>query len=190
VRVLIGFLLSPYLGSGEALCTIQEVETRMAKRKQRIPTTMPMRILDDKGIAYTPRPQARKRFTAEGVASDLGVPAAWVVKAMIAQLSDGGFVLIVIPGDRQLSLKRAGTVVGDKSVELANERDVQRVTGYQIGAVSVFGFRRDDVPSYIDAGVLEAERVVISSGRPDLGLEMDPHDLQRALDAQMVDVAY
>jgi Cys-tRNA(Pro)/Cys-tRNA(Cys) deacylase len=149
-----------------------------------------MRILDDMGVAYTPRPQARKRFTAEGVASDLGIPVAWVVKAMIAQLSDGSFVLLIIPGDQQLSLKRAGTVLGDKSVELASERDVQRVTGYQVGAVSVLGFRRDDVPGYIDTGVLELERVVISSGRPDLGLEMDPHDLQRALDAQLVEVAY
>jgi Cys-tRNA(Pro)/Cys-tRNA(Cys) deacylase len=151
--------------------------------------TMPMRILEEKGVAYEPRQQARKQFTAEGVAEDLGVPVAWVVKAMILERSDRGFALAVIPGDQQLSLKKAGMVLDDKNVKLAQARDVQRVTGYQVGAVSVLGYRRDDVPSYLDRGVLELERAIISSGRPDMGLELDPHDLQRAMDAQVEDLS-
>jgi Cys-tRNA(Pro)/Cys-tRNA(Cys) deacylase len=162
----------------------------MAKKKKGTATTLPMRILDEKGIAYEPRQQARKQFTAEGVAEDLGVPVAWVAKAMIIQKSDHGFVLVVIPGDRQLSLKKVGAVLGDKNVTLAQQRDVQRVTGYQVGAVSVLGFRRDDVPSYLDRQILHLERVIISSGRPDMGLELDPQDLLRALNAQVDDFAY
>jgi hypothetical protein len=38
--------------------------------------------------------------------------------------------------------------------------------------------------------VLELERALISSGRPDMGLELDPLDLLRALDAQVGDFAY
>lgn len=162
----------------------------MAKKKKRTAKTLPMRILEEKGIAHEPRQQARKQFTAEGVAEDLGVPVAWVVKAMIVQRSDRSYVLVVIPGDKQLSLKAVGGVLGDKNVQMANQRDVQRVTGYQVGAVSVLGFRRDDVPSYLDQHVLELERVIISSGRPDLGLEMDPRDLLQALDAQVGDFSY
>ena len=160
----------------------------MAKKKKGTTTTLPMRALDERGVAYEPREQARKQFTAEGVAEDLGVPVAWVVKAMILERSDRGFALAVIPGDRQLSLKKAGAVLDDKNVKLAQARDVQRVTGYQVGAVSVLGYRRDDVPSYLDRGVLELERAIISSGRPDLGLELDPQDLQRALDARVEDL--
>jgi Cys-tRNA(Pro)/Cys-tRNA(Cys) deacylase len=162
----------------------------MAKKaKGTTAKTMPMRILDDKGIAYEPRPQSHKQLTAEGVAQDLGVPVAWVVKAMILQRSDRSFALAVIPGDRQLSLKKAGSVLNDKNVQLAQHRDVQRVTGYQVGAVSVLGYRRDDIPSYLDHAVLDLERVVISSGRPDMGLELDPHDLQHAMGAQLGDLA-
>lgn len=160
----------------------------MAKKK-RTTKTLPMRILEEKGIAYEPRQQARKQFTAEGVAEDLGVPVAWVVKAMIVQRSDRGFVLIVIPGDKQLSLKRVSGVLGDKNLQMANQRDVQRVTGFQVGAVSVLGYRRGDIPSYVDETVLALERVVISSGRPDMGLEMDPQDMVRALAAQVGDFA-
>jgi Cys-tRNA(Pro)/Cys-tRNA(Cys) deacylase len=161
----------------------------MAKKK-RTAKTLPMRILEEKGIAYEARQQARKQFSAEGVANDLGVPVAWVVKAMIVQCTDGSFVLVAIPGDLQLSLKKVGTVLGDKNVALANQRDVQRVTGQQVGAVSVLGYRRDDIPSYLDQHVLELERAIISSGRPDMGLELDPHDLLTALGAQADDFAY
>jgi Cys-tRNA(Pro)/Cys-tRNA(Cys) deacylase len=161
----------------------------MAKKRSG-PTTMPMRILDEKGIPYAPRQQARKQFTAEGVAEDLGVPLAWVVKAMIVQRSDRSFALIVIPGERQLSLKKVGTALGDKNVVLARERDVQRVTGYQVGAVSVLGYRRDDVDCYVDRAVLDLERAIISSGRPDMGLELDPQDLSGALSAQVDDFSY
>jgi len=159
----------------------------MAKKKKGTAKTLPMRILEKKGIAYGPQPQARKQFTAEGVAQDLGLPVAWVVKAMIIQRSEGGFALVAIPGDRQLSLKKVGKVLGDKNVQMANQRDVQRVTGYQVGAVSVLGFRRDDIPSYLDQHVLDLERAIISSGRPDMGLEMDSHDLLTALSAQVGD---
>jgi Cys-tRNA(Pro)/Cys-tRNA(Cys) deacylase len=114
------------------------------------------------------------------------MPLARVVKAMIIQRSDGQFALIVIPGDQQLSLKKAGVVLGDKQLGLAQGRDVQRVTGYQVGAVSVLGFRRNDVPCYLDRRVLELEQAIISAGRPDVGLALTPTDLARALEGAEV----
>jgi len=162
----------------------------MAKKKKGgTATTMAMRALDEKGVAYEPRQQAHKQLTAEGVAEDLGVPVAWVVKAMIVQRSDRSFALFVIPGDRHLSLKKANAALGDKNAVLAQGRDVERVTGYQVGAVSVLGYRRDDVPGYVDQSVLDLERAVISSGRPDMGLALDPRDLVRAIGATVGDYA-
>jgi Cys-tRNA(Pro)/Cys-tRNA(Cys) deacylase len=160
----------------------------MAKNKKGVAKTLPMRVLEEKGIAYEPLQQSRKQHTAEGVAVDLGVPVAQVVKAMIVQRSDHQFALMIVPGDQQLSLKKASAALQDKQVALAQERDVQRVTGYQVGAVSVLGFRRDDVPSYLDKRVLELGRAIISAGRPDLGLALSPADLVQALgDAKLGD---
>lgn len=162
----------------------------MAAKKKGIKKTIPMRILEEKGISFEPQPQSSKQYTCEGVAEDLKVPVAWVVKAMIVQRSDRSFVLAVLPGDRQLSLKKMAAVLDDKGVTIAQARDVQRVTGYQVGAVSVLGFRRDDIPSYLDSQVLALERAIISSGRPDMGLALNPQDLLRAMDADVQDVSY
>ena len=159
----------------------------MSKKNKGSTKTMPMRVLDEKGIPYEVHQQSSKQFTAEGVAEDLGVPVAQVVKAMLVQRSvhpGGGsspFVLFVIPGDRRLSLKKVGAALEDKKVELASQRDVERVTGFQVGAVSVLGFRREDVTGYVDQHVLELEQVIISAGRPDTGLALVPADMVRAI---------
>ena len=71
---------------------------------------------------------------------------------------------MVVPGDRKLSLKKVAAALGDKGVRLAAERDVIRVTGYQIGSVSVAGFRRDDIAGYVDRRVLDLPQVIISAG--------------------------
>lgn len=159
----------------------------MSKKAKGGAKTMPMRALDEKGIHYEVRQQSSKQYTAEGVAEDLGVPVAQVVKAMLVQRSANSgngsnpFVLIVIPGNRRLSLKKVGAALDDKKVQLASQRDVERVTGFQLGAVSVLGFRRDDVPGYVDEHVLELEQVIISAGRPDTGLALAPADMVRAI---------
>jgi Cys-tRNA(Pro) deacylase len=153
----------------------------VAKKKKSTAKTMPMRVLEKKGIPYTACIHSRKTYTAEGVAADLGIPVARVVKAMILKLSEGRFALVAVPGDRQLSLKKMSMHLKDKDVKLAEARDVRRVTGYQVGAVSVLGLRREDVPAYVDESVLDLEKVFISSGRHDIGLSLSPPDLLKAL---------
>jgi Cys-tRNA(Pro) deacylase len=158
----------------------------MGKRKKRVTKTMPMRVLDAKEIPYRVEQHAHKQYTAEGVAEDLDIPLAQVLKAMIVRRSDRQFALVVVPGDRRLSLKKVGGALNDKDVALASERDVLRVTGFQVGAVSVMGFRRDDVLVYVDQHGLEQEQVIIGSGRPDAGLALFPAGLMKALEGAEV----
>lgn len=93
--------------------------------------------------------------------------------------------MVVIPGDRRLSLKKAGALLGDKALRLASERDVVRVTGFQVGSVSVLGFRRDDIAGDVDRQVLDLPQVIISAGRSDVGLTLTPDGMLNAMDAQV-----
>jgi Cys-tRNA(Pro)/Cys-tRNA(Cys) deacylase len=146
--------------------------------KKAVSKTMPMRVLEEKNIPYTLCQQAHKQFTAEGVAGDLGVPVAQVVKAMLLQLSgDSGYVLAVVPGDRRLSLKKTGQALGDKHIQLASQKDVERITGFTVGAVSVLGLRRQNIPCLVDEHIVTLDQVLISSGRPDMGLCLKPGDM-------------
>lgn len=165
----------------------------MGKKDKGIAKTMPMRVLDEAGVPYEVHLHAHKQVTSAGVAADLGVPAAQVVKAMVVQRSvhtpgQGEFAVMVVPGDRKLSLKKVAAALGDKGVRLAAERDVIRVTGYQIGSVSVAGFRRDDIAGYVDRRVLDLPQVIISAGRPDAGLALAPAGMVTAMAAQVADL--
>lgn len=161
----------------------------MAKKAKGTAKTMPMRVLDEKGVRYQVRTHRRKLYTAEDVAEDLGIPLAQSVKAMIVRRPDGSFVLVIIPGDKRLSLKKLGAALKEKGMEFASARDAERVSGFQVGAVSVLGLRRPAIPVYLDEGVLAHEMVIISSGRPDMGLEVKPRDVREATDAEVGDFA-
>jgi Cys-tRNA(Pro)/Cys-tRNA(Cys) deacylase len=165
----------------------------MANKDKGIGKTMPMRILDEKSIPYHAHQQSHKQVTSAGVAEDLGVPVAQVVKAMIVQRSvrtpgSGEFVVAVIPGDRKLSLKKVAALLQDRGVRLAAERDVARVTGYQVGSVSVLGFRRDDIAGYVDHRLMDLPQVIISAGRPDVGLSLAPEGMVQGMAAQLADL--
>jgi Cys-tRNA(Pro)/Cys-tRNA(Cys) deacylase len=151
--------------------------------------TQPIRALEAREIPFEPLQQEKNEYTAQGVAADLGVYVAQVLKAMLVRYThperpspSGSFALFVTPGDRRLSLKKAGETLGDKNIDLAAERDVERITGFQVGAVSVLGLRREDTPRYIDERILALEQVIISSGRPDLALQLAPDALVSALE--------
>ncbi len=160
----------------------------MSKKDKGLAKTLPMRALEDKGVPYDVHQQSHKQFTSAGVAEELGVPVSRVVKAMLVQRSarqpgQGEFAVVVIPGDRRLSLKKVGAALGDKGVRLAAERDVVRVTGYQVGAVAPLGFRREDISGFVDQHVLDMPEIIISAGRPDAGICLAPAGLVQAMTA-------
>jgi len=144
--------------------------------------TLPMELLERKGIPYQAHEHEEVQYTAEGVAGDLGVPVAQVVKAMLVRCDGSWYVLVVIPGDERLDLEKVRAAVGAGKVNLASKQEVERVTGYTVGAVSVMGFRQGGVLTFVDEGVLDLEQVVISSGRPDAGLALSTEDLLTALE--------
>jgi Cys-tRNA(Pro)/Cys-tRNA(Cys) deacylase len=149
-------------------------------------STLPIELLEQKGIPYEVHQHEDEQYTAEGVAQDLGVPAAQVVKAMLVRCDGSWYVLVVVPGDERLSLEKVQASVGAGKVNLASKQEVERITGYTVGAVSVIGFRQGGVLTFVDKGVLDLEQVIISSGRPDAGLALSPDDMMDALEGAQV----
>jgi Cys-tRNA(Pro)/Cys-tRNA(Cys) deacylase len=111
-----------------------------------------------------------------------------VVKSLLVRCPNQRYVMALVRGDQRLSLKKLARIVGVKSLEMAPEADVPRITGYDIGAVAPFGLRRASVPVFVDEHILEEPRVSVSAGRHDAGLELDTEDLIRAVGGQIDDL--
>jgi Cys-tRNA(Pro)/Cys-tRNA(Cys) deacylase len=150
--------------------------------------THAIRALDEMGISYEVVEQQHKARNVEEAAEERGVPTEQVVKTLLALGSDRRHVIALVRGDQRLSLKKLARIVGIKSLEMAPEKDVPRITGYQIGAVAPLGLRRSDVPVFVDRHILEEPRVSISAGRHDTGLELAAADLVRAVEGQVADI--
>ena len=150
--------------------------------------THAVRALDEMGIPYEVLRQPHKARNVEEAAAERGVPMHQVVKTLLARRPDKRHVIALVRGDQRLSLKKLARLVEVKSLEMAPEADVPRITGYRIGAVSPLGLRRSDVPIYVDHHILAEHRVSISAGRHDTGLELTSEDLIAAVRGQVGDI--
>ncbi len=150
--------------------------------------THAIRTLDELGIPYRVLLHAHKARNVEEAAAERGVAERQVVKTLLVRRPDKRHVLALVRGDQRLSLKKLARLVGVKTLEMAPEADVPRITGYQIGAVAPLGLRRSDVPIYVDHHIGEEPRVSISAGRHDAGLELATEDLIRAVDGRVADI--
>ena len=143
--------------------------------------THAVRALDDMGIPYQVLEQSHRARNVEDAAAERGVPVRQVVKTLLVRRPDKRHAIALVRGDQRLSLKKLARLVEVKTLEMAPEADVPRITGYQIGAVAPLGLRRSDVPIYVDHHILEEPRVSISAGRHDTGLELASEDLISAV---------
>jgi len=150
--------------------------------------THAVRALDEMGITYEVLEQAHEARNVEEAAAERGVPVRQVVKTLLVRRPDKRHAIALIRGDQRLSLKKLARLVKVKSLEMAPDADVPRITGYQIGAVAPLGLRRSEVPIYVDHHILEEPRVSISAGRHDTGLELAAKDLIEAVRGQVGDI--
>jgi Cys-tRNA(Pro)/Cys-tRNA(Cys) deacylase len=146
------------------------------------------RALDEMGIPYQVLRHDHKAKNVEEAAAERGVPVQQVVKTLLVRRPDHRHLIALVRGDQRLSLKKLARLTKVKSLEMAPEADVSRITGYQIGAVAPVGLRRSDLSIFVDHHILQEPRVSISAGRHDAGLELATEDLIRAVGGQVADI--
>lgn len=93
--------------------------------------TNAMRMLDRAGIAYRSCTYeiGDEEFCGEAVARLVGIEPERAFKTLVAKGEKRGYVVFVIPVDREVDLKAAAAVAGDKRVELVHTKELLGLTG-------------------------------------------------------------
>lgn len=127
--------------------------------------------------------------TAES-ARQLGVDEHQVVKTLVMETQDDTRrpLVVLMHGDRQVGTKELARAIGAKSVAPCRPETAQRHSGYQVGGTSPFGLRKP-MPVYVEASVLELERIFVNGGRRGLLVSLDPEVLISRLGAVAVTCA-
>ncbi len=118
-------------------------------------------------------------LSAITVAKKIGMPAEQVFKTLLTTDSAHDYVFAVIPGDAALDFKKLSRLAGWRKAEMAPLRDVQPLTGYIRGGVTIFGAKKP-YPIYVDETAILFDRISVSAGTRGTQLILTPDDYLRA----------
>jgi Cys-tRNA(Pro)/Cys-tRNA(Cys) deacylase len=123
----------------------------------------------------------------EEVALKLNISRDRVFKTLIVSLENKELAVMIVPVSTQLDLKACSAVLGAKKCQLADQKDVERATGYVVGGVSPLG-QKKTLRTVIDETALVHETIYVSAGRRGLQLELAPRDLSMAVHGQIASI--
>ena len=144
------------------------------------------RLLDSMKIEYELRSYDvdPEDLSAETVARKVGLPLEQVFKTLVVRGDRHGVCFAVLPGNCQLDLKRLAKLTGDRKIEPVTLKEVQPLTGYIRGGVTVLGAKKA-YPVYIDETIELFDTISISAGQRGLQIFIAPADYLRATDGTM-----
>ena len=152
--------------------------------------TRATKVLEQAGIAFTVHV-----YDYDSDADSIGLqaaralsePPARVLKTLMA-LVDGKPVCVIVPSDREVSMKRLASAFGGKSAQMMKPSDAERMSGYKVGGISPFGQMRN-VRTAIEEQAIAHDLVYINGGQRGLQVRLSPRDavpLLRAIVAPLV----
>jgi Cys-tRNA(Pro)/Cys-tRNA(Cys) deacylase len=152
--------------------------------------TNAVRLLEEMEVAHELRAYEvdLDDLTAETVAGKVGLPANQVFKTLVARGDRHGVCFAVVPGNCRLDLKALAKLTGDRKVQTAPLKEVQPLTGYVRGGVTVLGAKKA-YPVYVDETIELFDRVSISAGMRGLQILLAPADYLQATGARLGPIA-
>jgi Cys-tRNA(Pro)/Cys-tRNA(Cys) deacylase len=146
--------------------------------------TRATRMLEQAGVAFSVQ-----TYDYDGDADRIGLQAAAalgeaparVLKSLMA-LVDGKPVCVIVPSDREVSMKKLAAAFGGKSAQMMKPADAERLSGYKVGGISPFGQTR--LPrAAIEQQAMAQDLVFINGGQRGLQVRLSPRDAARVLNA-------
>ncbi len=159
----------------------------MAKDKEK--KTNVMRILETEKIPYETKSYEYTEDDLSGVhaAESLGFDPDMVFKTIVTRGDKTGPVVFCLPSEKELDLKAAARVSGNKSVTMLHVKDLPALTGYIRGGCSPIGMKKQ-FPTYLDAACEKHEKISISAGQRGRQVLLAPADLIRYLKAEVANL--
>jgi len=119
----------------------------------------------------------------------LGVPASCVFKTLVTRADDARFLLVMVPGDRELNLRQAAQAVGARRLQMVSRREAEELTGLKVGGISPLALLERHFEIYLDASALGMESLYINGGQRGINLCLRVADLLAVTGATVIAAA-
>ena len=151
--------------------------------------TNAVRLLEKAKIAFETVPYEvdENNLAATHVAEQLGEDIKQVFKTLVLHGERTGHFVCVIPGDREVDLKKAAKAVGAKKAEMLAMKDLLPTTGYIRGGCSPIGMKKP-FPTFFDESALNFDFIYVSAGVRGMHINIYPTDLIEYVGASTADL--
>ena len=131
----------------------------------KVEKTNVMRILDQKKINYNTYSYVdTDAISGMEVAEVLGQNPNQVFKTLVTVSGKNINYVFVVPVNKELDLKKAAKVVGEKSIEMIKSKELLPLTGYIHGGCSPIGMKKM-FRTVIDESCKNFETIIFSGGK-------------------------
>jgi Cys-tRNA(Pro)/Cys-tRNA(Cys) deacylase len=147
------------------------------------------RILESLAIPYTLQEYEvdPDDLSAIAVARKISLPVEQVFKTLLTTTGPDQYAFAVIPGDAELDFKKLARAAGARKAEMVSLKDVQPLTGYIRGGVTVFGAKKD-FPVFADETIELFDFISVSAGQRGIQILLAPQDYLRVAKATVADL--
>lgn len=156
----------------------------MAKQEK----TNVMRFLDKKKIPYKMHDYTESGAIAgEDVARVLGENPDEVFKTLVTVGKTKQNYVFLVPVNKELNLKKAASVVGEKSIEMIKSKDLLGLTGYVHGGCSPIGMKKQ-FQTVVHNTAEFMENILFSGGRIGMQVELKTEDFKKIININFADI--
>ncbi len=156
--------------------------------KDKTPVTPAVRALRAAGAEFSDHPYAYEEKGGTAVsARELEVAEQRVVKTLVMEDERKNPCIVLMHGDRQVSVKELARIMGVKSITPCTPETALKHSGYLVGGTSPFGTRKS-MPVYLEETILALPRIYINGGKRGYLVGIDPREIVRILRPVLVRV--
>lgn len=151
--------------------------------------TNAMRMLDKAKIKYEAIEYAVDENDLSGVhvAKEVNLSEDMVFKTLVAKGDKTGYLVFCIPVAKEVDLKKAAKISGNKKVEMVHVKDLLSLTGYIRGGCSPVGMKKK-FDTFFDKSCENNEYVCISAGVRGCQLKIETKTLCDFISANVCDL--
>jgi Cys-tRNA(Pro) deacylase len=115
-----------------------------------------------------------------------GVEIRDLVKTLVVRRGDDDYVLVLVPGDRQISWPKLRGLLGVNRLSMPDAATAKDATGYERGTITPYGSKK---PWPLIADELTRGRTInLGAGERGVGLRVSADETVKVLNGQFADV--
>lgn len=148
--------------------------------------TNAMRLLDKAKIKYGTIEYEVDENDLSGVtiAKKANLDDKMVFKTLVAKGDKTGYLVLCIPVAKEVDLKKAAKISGNKKIEMVHVKDLLGLTGYIRGGCSPVGMKKK-FDTYFDETCKNFEKITVSAGVRGCQLLLNTNDITKFTNAKI-----